>query len=102
EVGHHGAVDVRARRARPELVEGDLLRAHDVFEEAPLLVRRLADDHAALELRVVAPDRRGRLGDEHVAGLEADVVRDRVRPGRAAPDLTAVPRGRTVLRAELA
>ena len=90
EVRQHGAVDVGAGRAGPERVEGDLLRGDRVVEEAAHLVGRLADDHRPLELGVVAPDRRARLGDEDVALLELDVVRDRVRPGAPQPDLAAV------------
>ena len=70
EVAQHGAVDVGARDAGPERRERDLLRGDGVVEEPAHLVRRLADDHRALELGVVAPDGRARLGDEHVAFLE--------------------------------
>ena len=80
EVAHHGAVDVGAGGARPDRGEGGLLRGDGVVEEPPHLVGRRADDHRPLELRVVAPDRRARLRHEHVARLELDVVRDRVRP----------------------
>ena len=90
EVAHDGAVDVGAGDAGAECVEGGLLRGHGVVEEAAHLVGRRPDDHRALELGVVAPDRGARLGDEHVAGLELDVVRDRVRPGAAQPDLPPV------------
>ena len=97
EVVEDGAVDVGARHARPERRECDLLGGDDVRVEAALLLGGLADDHPALELRVVAPHRGGGLRDEHVARLEADVVRDRVRPGRAAADLAAIPGGGAVL-----
>ena len=80
-----------------EGVEGCLLRLDRVAVELALLIGRLADDHSALELGVVAPERRGCLRDEHVAGLEGDVVRDRVGPGGAAADLAAVAGGRAVL-----
>ena len=70
--------------------EGHLLGGDRVVEEAAHLVGRRADDHRALELGVVAPDRRARLGDEDVALLELDVVGDRVRPGAAQADLAAV------------
>ena len=92
EVAHDGAVDVGARHARPKRIERDLLRGDDVVEEPALLVGRRADDHRPLELGVVAPHRRARLRDEHVARLELDVVRDRVRPRAARADLAAVAR----------
>ena len=102
EVGEHSVVDVRAGLRGSERVEGGLLRRDGVAVQPALLVGGLADDHAALELGVVAPDRRSGLGDEHVAGLEGDVVRDGVGPGGAAADLAAVAGGRAVLGAELA
>ena len=72
-------------------------RAEHVVEQAPHLVGRLADDHRPLELGVVAPDRSARLADEHVAGLEGDVVRDRVRPRAPLADLAPVA-GRDAVR----
>ena len=90
EVAQHGAVDVGAGHAGAECVERDLLRGDRVVEQAPHLVGRRADDHRPLELGVVAPDRRARLGDEHVALLELDVVGDGVRPRAPQPDLAAV------------
>jgi hypothetical protein len=72
-----------------------------VLEEAARLVARRPDDHGSLELGVIAPDRRARLRDEHVADLELDVVREGVRPGAAQADLTAVSRRRAVGRALL-
>src|SRR5262249_55243160 len=48
--------------------------------------------HRTLELGVVAPHRRAGLCDEDVAGLELDVVRDRVRPRAPKADLAPVPR----------
>src|SRR5581483_6644602 len=102
EVLRDRAVDVGARHAGPERVERHLLRGDDVLVQPALLVGRRPDHHAALELGVVAPDGRGRLGDEHVARLEDDVVRDGVGPGAPPADLAAVARGRAVLRPELA
>ncbi len=72
--------------------EGRLLRRDGVLEEPAHLVARGPDDHGPLELGVVAPDRGARLADEHVPRPELDVVRDRVSPGAAQPDLTAVTR----------
>jgi hypothetical protein len=80
EVAHNGSVDVRAGDAGAERLERDLLRGDRVIEEAPHLVRGRPDDHGPLELGVVAPDRRTRLADEHIARLKLDVVGDRVRP----------------------
>ena len=97
EVAHDRAVDVGARRPRPDRGEGGLLRGDGVLEQPLLLVGRRADDHPALELGVVAPDRRARLGHEHVAGAELDRVRDRVRPRAADADLAAVA-GRCAVR----
>ncbi len=96
EVAHDRAVDVGARRPRPDRGEGGFLRRDGVLEQSPLLVRRRADDHPALELGVVAPDRRARLGHEHVAGVELDRVRDRVRPCAADADLAAIAGGGAV------
>src|SRR5439155_7721709 len=59
--------------------------------------RGLADHHRPLELRVVPPYGRTGSGDEDVARLEDDVVRERVRNGRIATDLPAVTRFRAVL-----
>ena len=101
EVAHHRAVDVGARDARAERGEGDLLRGDGVVEEPARLVARRPDDHGPLELGVVAPDRRARLRDEHVAHLELDVVGDRVRPGAAQADLAPVAGRRAVGRALL-
>ena len=67
-----------------------------------ICVGRLADDHRPLELGVVAPDRSARLADEDVAGLEGDVVRDRMRPRAALADLAAVAGRDTVRRGEAA
>ena len=61
-----------------------------------------ADHDRTLELGVVAPDRRARLGDEDVAGAELDVVGDRVRPRAARADLAPVARLHAVRRRELA
>ena len=80
QVVEDGLVDVGAGDPGTEGVERSLLHRDNVLVQPALLVGRLADDHAALELRVVAPDRRGSLADEHVAWLEADVVRNGVRP----------------------
>jgi hypothetical protein len=93
EVAKDGAVHVGAGGARPDRVEGDLLRGNGVVEEPPHLVGGRADDHRPLELGVVAPDRRARLRHEHVACAELDVVRDRVRPRAAQPDLAPVAAG---------
>ena len=82
-------------------LERDLLHGDRVVEQAAHLVGGRADDHRPLELRVVAPDRRARLGDEDVARLERDVVRDGMRPGAAQPDLAAVPRRDAVGRSLL-
>ena len=62
-----------------------------MVEEPALLVGRLADHHRPLELGEIAPHGSARARHEHVARLEDDVVRERVRDGRAAPDLAAVP-----------
>ena len=40
EVAHHGAVDVGARDARPERLEGDVLRRDGVVEEPAHAVGR--------------------------------------------------------------
>ena len=61
-----------------------------MVEEPAHLVRRRPDHHRALQLGVVPADGRARLGDEHVARAKLDVVRDRVRPRAAQPDLAAV------------
>ena len=61
-----------------------------MVEHPPLLVGRLADHHRPFQLREVAPHGRARAGHEHVAVLEDDVVRERMRDRRAAPDLAAV------------
>src|SRR5215213_8995387 len=63
-------------------------------------VRRLADHHRALELRLVAPDGCPGLRNADVAPREADVVRDGVRPRAALPDLAAEARLRPVAGAE--
>ena len=102
EVGQHGAVDLGARDAGTECRERGLLRGDGVVEEPAHLVRRLADDHRALQLGVVAPDGRARLGDEDVAFLEADVVGDCVRPRASQPDLAAIARRDAVGRRLLA
>ena len=73
-----------------------------VVEEASHLVRRRADDHCPLELGVVSADGGTRLRHEHVAGLESDVVRDRVGPGASAADLAAIAGLDAVGRGELA
>jgi hypothetical protein len=91
EVAHDGAVDVGAGDPRSDRPERDVLGADGVVEEPPHLVGGRSDDQGALELGVVAPDRRARLRHEHVALLEADVVRDRMGPGAAEPDLPAIP-----------
>jgi hypothetical protein len=90
EVREHRTVDVGAGHSRTEGTEGHLLGRDRVVEEPAHLVRRLADDHRALQLGVVAPDRRAGLGDEDVALLELDVVGDRVRPRAPKADLAAV------------
>ena len=92
EVAHHRAVDIGRRDPRTDCIERDLLRRHDMIEEAALLVGRRPDDHRALELGVVAPHRCACLGHEHVARFEPDVVRDRVGPRAAAADLPAIAR----------
>ena len=89
EVVHDRVVDVRACGARHDRRERRFPRSQHVVEEPAHPVGRRPDDERALELRLVAPDRRARLGDEHVAGLELDVVRDRVRPRAPRPDLAA-------------
>ena len=58
EVVDHRLVDVGAGDAGAERVEGRLLGGDRVIEEPSHLVGRGADDHRALELGVVAPDRR--------------------------------------------
>ena len=68
-----------------------------MVEHPRLLVGRLADHHRPLELREIAPHRRARAGHEHVARLEDDVVRERVRDRRAAADLAAVAGGRAAV-----
>ena len=88
----HRAVDIGRRDPRPQCIERDLLRRHDMVEEPALLVGRRADDHRALELGVVAPHRCACLRHEHVAWLEPDVVRNRVGPRAAAADLAAIAR----------
>ena len=102
EVLEHRPVDVRAGDARPEDAERNLLGGDGVVEQPPHLVRGPADDHRPLELGVVAPDRRARLADEHVAFPELDVVGDGVRPGAPEADLAAVPRRDAVGRGLLA
>ena len=102
EVLEHRTVDVGAGDAGAQCVERGLLRRNRVVEEAAHLVGGSTDDHRALELGVVPPHGRGRLGDEHVAHLELDVVRDRVRPAAAAADLAAVARRGSVGRPLLA
>ena len=100
EVVHDGAVDVRARRARPDRPERRLPRSEHVVEEPPHPVGRRAENERALELGLVAPDRSACLGDEDVADLELDVVRDRVRPRAPEPDLSAIAGFRAVAGAE--
>ena len=102
EVAQHGAVDVGAGDAGTKRIECRPLGGDGVVEEAPHLVCRRADHHRPLELGVVAPHRCSGLRDEHVALLELDVVRDRVRPGAAPPDLPAIAGLHAVGRSELA
>ena len=102
EVVEHRVVDVRAGHAGPQRSERGFLCGEHVREEPAHLFGRRADHHRPLELGVVAPHRGARLGDEDVAELELDVVRDRVRPGAAAADLAAIARRRAVRRALLA
>ena len=101
EVVDHRLVDVGAGDAGAERVEGRLLGGDRVVEQPSHLVGRGADDHRPLELGVVAPDRRSRLGDEDLARLERDVVGDRVGPGAPLPDLAAIARRGAVRRREL-
>ena len=46
----------------------------------------------------VAPDRCARAGDQDVALLEDDVPGERVRDGKFAPDLPAVPRALALMK----
>ena len=61
----------------------------------PLVARR-PDHHRPLELRVVTPHRRRRSRHQHVARLEDDVVRERVRDRSVPADLAAVAGDRAV------
>ena len=90
EVRPHGVVHLRARPARPDRSERDVLERDHVREHPLLLGRRLAEEHRPLELRQVAPDRRARARDEDVASLEHEVPGERVRIRRVAADLPAV------------
>src|SRR5206468_864418 len=62
-------VDATNRHARADSLDRSLVGLHHRGEVAPDSLRRLPDDHGALDVPRVAPDDRVEDADEDIAGL---------------------------------